>query len=89
MDNGIRKEEEKMALSFKVVEFANLVGSVNFDNEDCYDNCVGYVTLTDDSRNYLVYESFTNPYERNKALQFSFSEASKVMEKWAMLQAGL
>ena len=86
MDNGIEKEERKM--KFEFICFANLVGTLNFDSDADYDDCYGWVELTDGSGNYVIYEPFNGAYERNVAMQSAFAEASKVMAKWAELQKG-
>ena len=90
MDNGIEKEEQEMSYRFKFIEFANLVGTISFDNDACYDDCHGWITLVNGpcAEHLIITEGFTGAYERNILMQKAFEHAAKVMAEYAEIQKG-
>lgn len=76
-----------MTIKHNFIEFANLVGSINFDDDDAYDECNGWIRLsagpmTDD---LLMYEAFYSPYGRDLLMQQAFEMAAVVMARSAKM----
>lgn len=79
-----------MAIKINFVQFGNLVGSVNFDNDTCYDECHGWIKLINGptADDVIIYEAFYNPLERTELMQQAFEKAAGIMAKQAKMYEG-
>ena len=74
-----------MEIKKNFIEWANLVGSINFDNDACYDNCDGWIKLSNGpaADDVIIYERFIGFYDRDVLMQKAFSKAAEIMAKSA------
>lgn len=77
-----------MTIKHNFIEFANLVGSLNFDRDEDYDDCHGWIKLSDGptADDVMIYQAFTGAYARNILMQEAFEKAAAVMARYAKAQ---
>lgn len=67
-------------ISHRFIDFGFVLGTVSFDSDAEYDNCIGYVTLM--VRDEMeIYECFQSPAERDKLLARAFKSAAEYFKR--------
>ena len=80
-----------MTIRHNFIDFADLRGCLEFDNDYYYDNCQGWIRLikAPGADGVIMYEPFFSPAERDEKMALAFREAAKVMDSWRNAQKGI